>query len=152
MSGPPTLKAKALQWLARRDHSRAELRRKLLRWRDGQDECDGEARVDEVLDWLAANRVLDERRFVESRVHARVGRFGNRRIENELKQHGVALDASAAAQLRASELARAREVRTKRFGALPNDAAARIKQMRFLAGRGFSSDAIRRALRDDGDA
>jgi regulatory protein len=126
------------------------LRRKLLRRLDADNGPDGERRVDELLDWLVAHRVLDERRFVESRVHARAERFGNRRIESELKAMGVALDASAAAQLRASELARAREVRAKRFGALPHDAAARAKQMRFLAGRGFSSDVIRRALRDDG--
>jgi regulatory protein len=143
------LKAKALQCLAQREHSRAELRRKLLRWLDADDAPASEAQVDALLAWLIANRVLDERRFVESRVHARAGRFGNRRIENELKQHGVALDVATAAALRASELARACEVRAKRFGELPHDAAARARQMRFLVGRGFSGDVVRRALSDD---
>lgn len=82
-------------------------------------------------------------------MHCRARRFGNRRIESELRQHGIALDAGTASALRESELARAREVRSKRFGELPADAAERAKQMRFLAGRGFSGEAIRRALRDD---
>ena len=148
----PSLKARALQWLAQRDHSRAELRRKLLHQLQPDDADEGgAARVDELLDWLAAHKYLDERRFVESRVHARAGRFGNRRIASELKQHGVTLDASTASMLHASELARAREVWAKRFAAAPAGAAERAKQMRFLAGRGFSSEVIRRVVRGDGE-
>lgn len=146
------LKARALRWLAQREHSRAELRAKLLRRLRAEAGDAGfaadaaAAQVDELLDWLAAHRYLDEARFVEARVAARSARFGNRRIEGELRQHGAALDPAGAAALRASEAARAREVRARRFGAAPADAAARARQARFLAGRGFSSDAIRQAL------
>lgn len=181
---PLSLKARALQLLAQREHSRLELRRKLLRHarrlaalhgtadvcgaadagsasdadgasvpRSADDAASAEACVDEVLDWLVAARHLDERRFVESRIHVRQSRFGNRRIEQELQQHGVALEAAAVTALRQSELARAREVWRKRFGALAADAAGRAKQMRFLAGRGFSTDVIRRVMADpDGSA
>jgi len=193
---PLSLKARALQLLAQREHSRLELRRKLLRHarrlaalhgtadagsasgpddtadagstsdayctsdadgtsvsRSADDTASAEACVDEVLDWLVAARHLDERRFVESRIHVRQSRFGNRRIEQELQQHGVALEAAAVTALRQSELARAREVWRKRFGALAADAAGRAKQMRFLAGRGFSTDVIRRVIADpDGSA
>lgn len=165
---PLSLKARALQLLAQREHSRLELRRKLLRHAqrlaDAQIAADGDsalqaepaddvhARVEEVLDWLVAQRHLDERRFVESRIHVRQARFGNRRIEQELQRHGVSLDTGDTAALRRSELARAREVWSRKFGSAPEDAAARARQMRFLAGRGFSSDVIRRVIAGaDGD-
>jgi regulatory protein len=153
MAPPLSLRARALQWLSQREHSRIELRRKLLRAarrRDAEnaDTDDPGPEVDALLDWLAANRYLSEARFVESRVHARSARFGNRRIVQELAQHGAELDAGTAEQLKASELARARAVWQRKFGAAPAaDAAARAKQMRFLAGRGFSAEVIRRVIR-----
>jgi regulatory protein len=151
-----SLKARALQWLAQREHSRLELRRKLLaaaRRRDAAHAHEGEpadpsAEVEAVLDWLVAQRHLSEARFVESRVHARSARFGTRRIAQELAQHGLALAPDAAAQLRASEVERAREVWARKYGTEPaSDAAARARQMRFLAGRGFTPEVIRRVVR-----
>ena len=84
MAPPLSLKARAMQWLALREHSRIELRRKLLRAARQRDAdtaqaSDPAAEVDTLLDWLAAQRHLSEARFVESRVHARAQRFGNRR-------------------------------------------------------------------------
>jgi regulatory protein len=143
-----SLKARALRWLAQREHSRAELRRKLLRVLPDDDEP---ASVEATLDWLVERGYLDEARFAASRVRLREVRFGNRRIESELKAAGVALDDTTAAQLRASEQLRAQTVRNKRFGALPADAGERARQARFLAGRGFSADVIRRVLRPSGD-
>lgn len=162
MAPPLSLRARALQWLSQREHSRVELRRKLLRAARQRDAAadgvepagpgDAGQEVDALLDWLAANRYLSEARFVESRVHARSARFGHRRIAQELAQHGAELDAGTAAQLRASEFERARAVWQRKFGAAPPaDAAARAKQMRFLAGRGFSADVIRRVVRAAGD-
>lgn len=157
MAPPLSLRARALQWLSQREHSRLELRRKLLRAarrRDAESAAEGGEptppgpEVDALLDWLAANRYLSEARFIESRVHARSTRFGNRRIEQELAQHGAELDAVTAEQLKATELGRARAVWQRKFGAAPAaDAAGRAKQMRFLAGRGFSSEVIRRVIR-----
>jgi regulatory protein len=54
--------------------------------------------------------------------------------------------AKFAGAARATELARAREAWSKRFGALPATAAERAKQTRFLQGRGFSFDVIRRVV------
>ena len=166
-----SLKGRALQLLAQRDQSRLELRGKLLRHAAAEararaaaaaeagDELaaggapsddDGDRRreeVDALLDWLEANRYLSSERFAESRVHAREARFGNRRIRAELAQHGVALAPEAAAALAASELQRAAAVRERRFSALPQDAAERAAQARFLAGRGFSPEVIQRVLR-----
>ena len=114
---------------------------------EGDAEHHSAAEVEALLDWLEANRYLSAERFAESRVHARAARFGNRRIEAELAQHGVVLAPEAAQALAESELQRARAVRERRFRAPPKDAAERAAQARFLAGRGFSAEVIRELLR-----
>jgi len=156
---PRSLKARALQWLAQREHSRAEMQRKLLphaRAMAAQREADGDAgdtadpmaRVVEVLDWLEAQRYLSQQRFVESRIHVRAARHGNLRIQQELAQHGLALDGDAALSLKASEFDRACEVWSRKFDAPGADAAGRARQARFLTGRGFSAETVRRVLRE----
>jgi regulatory protein len=90
--------------------------------------------------------LLSQERFVEGRVRARAARVGNRRIEQELAQHGVALDSATRAQLQASEFARARDVWARKYGHPPADTAEKLRQMRFLAGRGFSADVVRRVV------
>ncbi len=149
-----SLKGRGLQILAQREHSRSELRRKLLVHARKDEEAEAASateRVEAVLDWLQAHRYLCEERFVESRVHARAARFGNLRIRQELAQHGVVLTAEAAQQLKDSELARAREVWSRKFGQPAAEAADRARQMRFLAGRGFSSEVIHRVVQGAGD-
>jgi regulatory protein len=157
-----SLKAQALQMLAQREHSRSELRRKLLRRAEsasrgaqGDDAARPDAApgaVDALLDWLEANRYLSQERFVESRVHARAARFGNLRIRQELAQHQVVLPAEAEQSLRDSELGRAREVWARKFAGPGATPAERAKQARFLTGRGFSPEVVRRVLRDAGRA
>ncbi|MFT3663731.1 recombination regulator RecX [Piscinibacter sp.] len=156
MAAPPrSLKGRALQWLAQREHSRAEMQRKLLphaRALAAEAPEPGEvmARVTEVLDWLQAHQYLSERRFAESRIHVRAARHGNLRIRQELAQHGITLDADAAQALKSSEFERAREVWARKFGAPAADAAGRARQARFLTGRGFSPETVRRVLRQSG--
>lgn len=107
-----------------------------------------ENEVDALLDSLAGDGYLDESRFVASRLHLRAGRFGVQRIQQELAQHGLRLDADQQATLRASELDRAREVWHKRFGPEPaTEPAERARQTRFLLARGFAADVVRRLLR-----
>ena len=170
--GPLSLKARAIGLLAQREHSRAELRRKLLRVEqqrlrlataraegetDGpaEDERDaeaGEAAIDALLESLAADGYLNENRFVESRLHLRAGRFGTQRIQQELAQHGLRLDAEQQDALRSTELERAREVWLKRFGPEPATAPAeQARQTRFLLARGFAGDIVRRLLRRNKD-
>ena len=156
---PASLKARALQWLSQREHSRAELRAKLLAAArrcdasnaappSAEDAADRGPEVDALLDWLAAHRYLSEARFVESRVNARAQRYGNRRITQELAHKGTSLDAATAEMLKATEFERARAVWQRKFGAAPAATAAnRARQMRFLAGRGFTADVIRRVVR-----
>lgn len=160
---PLSLKARAIGLLAQREHSRAELRRKLLRIErqraahlavaaEGDAPADDDeapaAAIDALLDTLAADGYLCETRFVESRLHLRAGRFGAQRIQQELARHGLKLDAEQQEQLRATELERAREVWLRRFGPEPAaEPAERARQTRFLLARGFAPELVRRLLR-----
>lgn len=167
---PLSLKARAIALLANREHSRSELGRKLLRMARAQAQKEQQAQaghradmqaldnetdrvatvssesIEALLDWLQAQGYLSETRFVESRVHARAARYGNLRIQQELAQHGLAPDEAGQLLLKQTELARARQVWERKFGQLARDSAERAKQMRFLAGRGFSSDVIRKVV------
>jgi regulatory protein len=146
-STPLSLTGRALRLLSAREHSRAELERKLARF---EEEPGSLARV---LDNLQAKDFINESRVVESVVHRCAGRLGAARIRQELQSKGLAPDAVAQAvhELRTSELERARTVWRKKFGAQPTDAAQRAKQMRFLAGRGFGGDTIRQVVAGSDD-
>ena len=151
------LHARALRWLAQREHSRSELRARLLmvgRTADDRPESTGPALaalVDAVLEQLQAQGYLSDQRFIDSRVHARQGAWGARRIRHELRQHGLALDDQQQQQLDASERARAQALWARRFGTVAEAPAERARQMRFLAARGFSGEAIRHAVGGGGD-
>jgi regulatory protein len=142
-----SLKARALRYLSAREHSRQELARKLSRYAQEGDD------IDALLDTLEAAKFLSEARFSESLVNRRSARFGNSRILQELKSHGIAADSLTGikANLEQDEAARAREVWSRKFGKQPADANERAKQMRFLIQRGFSSRAIQAAMRKSED-
>lgn len=141
----PSLKARALRHLAAREHSRAELARKLARFVTPQDAPDA---VERVLDELSAKGFINEARVAESLLHRRAGRLGNMRVLQELRAKGVPPDVvdAAAQQLRGTELARAQAVWRKKFGQLPRDAIERARQARFLAARGFGGEVVRHVL------
>jgi regulatory protein len=110
-----------------------------------------QAAVDDVLQWLLSNGYLDESRFVASRLHVRGQRFGQRRIEQELSQHGLTLDAEQRAGLSASQVGVASDLLRRKFGeTLPSEPRDVARQLRFLLSRGFSAETARRALRDVG--
>jgi regulatory protein len=136
------LRSRALAILARREHTRMELGRKLAAF------CSDRALVEAVLDELALRKLLSDERYAEARATSLARKFGAARIEHELRQKGVAkpLAARAVVDARASETERAWAVWAKRFGVPPRDALERARQMRFLQSRGFSFDAIRAVL------
>lgn len=138
----PSLKGRALKLLAMREHSRAELERKLK----AHEQEPGTLK--RALDELQSRGFIDEQRVADSVVNRRAAKLGTGRIRQELQAKGLAAEqvAQAVAGLKATELARAREVWRKKFGDAPDDAAARAKQARFLAARGFSGEVIRRVL------
>ncbi|MCA0248084.1 MAG: recombination regulator RecX, partial [Proteobacteria bacterium] len=125
------LRAQALRLLARRDHSRAELRRKLAARAESAEE------LDRLLDELAAGKLLSDARYAEQRAGLRGRRLGNARLAQELRTAGVAaeliVDALDAA---GDEAARAQAVWQKKFGCLPADRGEWAKQARFLQARG----------------
>ncbi|MES1982220.1 MAG: recombination regulator RecX [Pseudomonadota bacterium] len=141
----PTLRARAMQALSRREYSRAELRAKLLPHAGEMDD------VDAVLDALIDRGWLSDTRAATQLVHARRARFGIQRITHELRQKGIAEELIGASmpQLKETELAAARMVWQKKFGTLPQDAKEQARQIRFLQSRGFSTEMIFRVLRED---
>jgi regulatory protein len=145
--GQLSLKGRALKLLAAREHSRRELERKLA-----QHEAEP-GQLKTALDELQARGLIDEQRVVDSLLHRRASRLGTGRIKQELQAKGLDAErvALAVASLKASEVERAREVWRKKFGVLPQDAAQRAKQARFLAARGFGGEVIQRVLNTDDD-
>ncbi len=142
----PSLKGRALRLLSQREHSRAELERKLARH---EEEPGALARA---LDELAAKDFISEARVVQSVLHQRAPRMGAARVKQELAHKGIAPEAiaEAVASLRDTELPRAREVWRRRFDAPPANAAERARQVRFLLARGFAGAVVARVLRGSG--
>jgi len=138
----PSLKGRALRLLAQREHSRAELERKLAKYEEEP------GTLAQALDELTARDFLSEARVVQSVLHQRAGRMGALRLKQELQQKGIGAEAiaGAMAQLKGTELDRAREVWRRRFGEPPADAVERAKQTRFLLARGFPGEVVRRVL------
>lgn len=162
-----SLRGRALRWLAQREHSRAELARKLARYAaegtgtdngnspgadaDGRaaDPCAVASHIEAVLDELSALGLLSDERAAASVLAAQAPRGGERRLKQALQQRGLPpeLVERTLAQARPGELERARALWQRRFGTPPSDAAERARQMRFLAGRGFDGDIVRRVVR-----
>ncbi|MGB7524595.1 MAG: recombination regulator RecX [Castellaniella sp.] len=137
-----SLKARAVAYLSRREHSRQELRRKLSAW------CDDPAAVEAVLDDLAREHWQSDQRYAQAYAHRVAARQGTQRILGALRQQGLADEQLADLKdgLRASEAGRARAVWQRKFGQAPADPREYARQYRFMAGRGFSVDCIRRLL------
>lgn len=138
-----SLKGRALRLLSGREHSRAELQRKL----SAHETEPGE--LAKALDELEAKGFINEQRVLESVVHQRSVKLGAARVRQELQAKGLNPEAvaQAVADLQGTEQARAHEVWRKKFGEPPRDAAEHGKQMRFLLTRGFNADAVRRVVR-----
>jgi regulatory protein len=152
--GSLSVKGRALRHLSQREHSRAELARKLARKVEDTEDATAGQQIDAALNELTAHGLLSETRAAESLLNGRGQRFGERRLKQTLQARGFApeLVASTLAQARGSEFERAREVWRRKFDAPPQDAMQRGKQMRFLLGRGFSGAIVSRVLRECGSS
>ena len=139
---PPSLKGRALRLLSLREHSRTELERKLGRFEEE------EGTLTKALDELQAKGFISEARVIESVLHRRAGKLGAARIKQELQSKGLDPQAvrDAVAGLQDTERERAQAVWRRKFGAAPTDAKETMRQMRFLATRGFTTDVIRRVV------
>jgi regulatory protein len=138
----------ALDSLARRDRSSEDLRRKL------RDKGYDPVVVDDVLERLIAEKLVDDRRYVENFVgfHAARGQ-GPHRVRAELRKIGMQGDlVEDAVQAYPDWISQLRKAHQKKFGTqLPTHYADRQRQARFLGYRGFTGAQIRTALGFDTD-
>ncbi len=138
----PSLRDRALRALNRRDHSCAELARKLAPHGTAEEIAD-------LLAQLTHAGLLSDARYVESFVHARAARFGAAKLRHSLREKGVAeaLIVSVLATGAQSEAERAEALWRRKFGTAPQDRVEYARQARFLQGRGFSAENIHKVLR-----
>ena len=147
-TAPISLKGRALRYLAGREHSRAELTRKLAPYEEEP------GQIERVLDDLQAKDFISEERVVASVLNRRAASLGGARLRQELQSKGIDPERvrDAVEQLKGTELERGQEVWRKRFGGADGEAGAPLdtkqwaRQMRFLMARGFSADVVRRVV------
>ena len=135
------LRQRAIRLLARREHSRAELTRKLAA--HGTEES-----IANVLAQLETEGLLSDARAAAAYVRSHGGRFGAARLRQDLRARGIDPElATAEVGDLADEMERARDVWAKKFAAAPADTLEWARQARFLQGRGFAAEVIRRLLK-----
>lgn len=141
-----SLKGRALKYLAAREHSRVELARKLAPHAESPEQ------IQSVLDDLEAKGLLSAQRFADSMLHRKAARYGAARIQAELAQHQLPPDIAREATqgLRETEFERAHALWARRYGEIPETSEEKARQMRFLSGRGFSGEVVRRVVRGEG--
>jgi len=139
---PVELKVRALRYLARREHSRAELARKLA------PHAESPAMLDAVLNELAAKRQLSDDRYAEIRAHLLSRKYGAAKIRHDLKAHGVA-EAVIERVSAEGDLDRAKAILARKYRAPATTREEKAKRGRFLQSRGFSYEIIRKVLSTD---
>ena len=141
------IKNAALSLLARREHSKQELKTKLTRrFQDAY-------QVEEQISQLAEADLQSEERFVEAFIRAKknAGK-GPKFIQQELRQRGVSefLIASYIYENDEDWQTLASDVYHKKFAGLPiENANDKAKRIRFMVSRGFSPDSVFRILAED---
>lgn len=141
-----SLRARALDYLTRREYSRTQLRQKLLPYAEDVDELDA------LLDELAAHNWQSDSRFAEALIHSKSRKHGRFRLQQELTAKGI--DRETIANLlpdAEDELAHAHEVWRKKFGTRAQTPQEKQKQIRFLLYRGFAMNTVMQVLQMDWD-
>jgi regulatory protein len=136
------LRARALRLLARREHTRAELARKLAPLAESR------PALEALLVQLEGRKQLSDERYAEARAHQLSRKFGAARVRRELVAKGVAQEAAArfAADVEKTDLERARAMLERKYRAPATAPKEHARRARFLQSRGFSPDVIRGAL------
>jgi regulatory protein len=136
---PAELKARALRHLVRREHSRAELARKLAPHAESPES------LQRLLDELAVKKQLSDERYAEERARALSRKYGAARIRQDLKMHGIA-DAVVDFVSSDGDLEKAKAILTRKYPTPATTLEEKAKRARFLQTRGFSHDTITSAL------
>ena len=142
---PERLKARALRYLVRREHSRAELARKLA------PHAESAAALEQVLEFLASKNSQSDLRYAEERARALSRKYGAAKIRHALRARGIA-DGIVDAVSSEGELERARSILERKYRAPAVSREERAKRARFLLGRGFSSEVVMRLVLDRDDS
>jgi regulatory protein len=133
------LKTRALRLLARREHSRDELARKL------SPHAESPEALDTALDFLVSKKLLSNERFAEVRAHWLARKYGAVKIRRDLESKGVEQHLLERVSTE-GELERAQAILARKYRAPATTREERAKRARFLQGRGFSVDVIRRLV------
>jgi regulatory protein len=136
---PAELKARALRHLVRREHSRAELARKLAR------HAESPQALEAVLDSLLAKKQQSDERFAEERSRSLSRKFGSAKIRQDLKARGIS-DELVDRVSNEGELERAKTILQRKYREPATTREESAKRARFLQGRGFPYDVIIHAL------
>ena len=136
---PAELKARALRHLVRREHSRAELARKVA------PHAESPEALEALLDQLLSRKHLSDERYAEERARTLSRKYGAAKIRRDLKAKGVP-DELVDRVSSEGELERARAILSRKYRGPATAREERARRARFLQGRGFSYDTIRRAL------
>jgi regulatory protein len=133
---------RALEYLAKREYSYAELCRKLKKYAEESDD------IPALLDDFKARGWLSDARFTEQIIQARQAKFGSAKIAHELREKGIAdeLITNAVEQVKLSEFDNALVIWRKKFKVPPASREEWAKQARFLQSRGFGFDMIKKVL------
>ena len=142
---PVELKVRALRHLTRREHSRAELARKLA------PHAESPQALDALLAELAQRKQLSDERYAETRAHWLSRKYGAAKIRHDLKAHGVA-DAVIARVSTEGDLEKAKAILARKYREPAATREEKAKRARFLQSRGFSYDVIRRLIDADPEA
>jgi regulatory protein len=134
------LKARALRYLVRREHSRAELARKLA------PHAESAEAIQAVLDLLLSKKQQSDERFAEERARMLSRKFGAAKIRQDLKARGISDEISVRVSSAPDELERARAILERKYRSPAHSREERAKRSRFLQSRGFSYDVIRRLV------
>ena len=136
---PAELKARALRHLVLREHSRAELARKLA------PHAESPEAIEALLDNLVSRKQLSDERFAEERARSLSRKYGPAKIRQDLKVRGISEEVIERLSA-GDEAERAKAVLTRKYRQPAASREERAKRARFLQGRGFSYDAIKKAL------
>ncbi len=133
------LRARALRLLARREHTRNELERKLAPHAESSEAVQG------LVSKLKEKNQLSEERFAEERARVLSRKYGAARIRQDLKGKGVSEELIERVSP-VYELERARAIIERKYRTPVSSREEKAKRMRFLQSRGFSLDTVRRLL------
>jgi regulatory protein len=147
----PSLKARALRLLSRREYSRKELAQKLLQTvtqKSPDVPNDLEEQIEKVLSEFEKQGWLSDSRYAEALVRRRSQRYGMRRVTEELQRAGIEQSTISrlSQDLKDTEFERAHALWERKFGQISLEQKERARQYRFLISKGFNPELVTRLI------